>query len=178
MARMQKVIELARTARERRGIGLKTPLLTLVVLSDPSYLEDIRSLEVYVREELNVRKLTLTSDEEQYKVRLRAVADYPRLGKKLEKDAQLVPKALPALTNEELRKYLTEKYITVAGIRLDEDDLTVVRGLGEQENGELHSAHAPTWEPSSDNNVIVLLDSMLYPELMDEGLARELINRI
>jgi isoleucyl-tRNA synthetase len=32
MARMQKVIELARTARERCGIGLKTPLLTLVDL--------------------------------------------------------------------------------------------------------------------------------------------------
>jgi isoleucyl-tRNA synthetase len=75
MARMQKVIELARTARERCGIGLKTPLLTLVVLADPSYLEDIRSLEVHVREELNVRKLTLTSDEEQYNVRLRAIAD-------------------------------------------------------------------------------------------------------
>lgn len=178
VARMQKVIELARTARERCRIGLKTPLQTLVVLGDPSYLEDIGSLEVYVRDELNVRKLILTSDEEQYNVRLRAVVEWPRLGKKLKKDAQLVRKALPALTNEDLRRYLSDKYITIAGIRLDEDDLTVVRGLDEQDNGELQSAYGPKWEPSSDNYVIVLLDSMLYPELMDEGLARELINRI
>jgi isoleucyl-tRNA synthetase len=178
MSRMQKVIELARTARERCGIGLKIPLLTLVVLADPSYLEDIRSLEDHVREELNVRKLTLTSDEEQYNVRLRAIADWPRLGKKLKKDAQVVRKALPGLTNEDLRKFLSEKSITVAGIFLDEDDLTVVRGVGEQESDELLSTDGPKWEPSSDSDVIVLLDSMLYPELMDEGLARELINRI
>jgi isoleucyl-tRNA synthetase len=50
--------------------------------------------------------------------------------------------------------------------------------LDEHDNGERQSAHGPKWEPSSDNNVIVLLDSMLYPELMGEGLARELINRI
>ena len=40
------------------------------------------------------------------------------------------------------------------------------------------SSKGPKWESNSDNDTIVLLDSKLYPELMDEALAREVINRV
>jgi len=67
--RMQKIIELARYSRERRGVGLKQPLKTLVVIHhDPEYLADVKSLEKYITEELNVRDLVLTSDEAKHNV--------------------------------------------------------------------------------------------------------------
>ena len=55
VSRMQRVIDLARVSRERRGIGLKTPLRTLVVIHhNQQYLNDVGSLESYIKEELNV----------------------------------------------------------------------------------------------------------------------------
>ncbi|KAK5277745.1 hypothetical protein LTR16_009401, partial [Cryomyces antarcticus] len=49
---MQKIIDLGRLTRERRTIGLKTPLKSLVVIhTDAVYLEDVRSLETYVCDE-------------------------------------------------------------------------------------------------------------------------------
>ncbi|KAL2397049.1 Isoleucine-tRNA ligase, cytoplasmic [Exophiala dermatitidis] len=172
VARMQKVIELARQSRERRSIGLKTPLKTLVVIhNDQQYLDDVRSLEGYITEELNVRDLVLSSDEDKYNVQYSATADWPVLGKKLKKDVQKVKKALPDLTSSDCKAYLTNGKIAVAGIELVEGDLVVRRTLKEDESSK-------DQETNTDNDVLTILDVAIYPELAQEGLAREIINRV
>lgn len=172
VGRMQRVIELARISRERRAIGLKQPLKTLIVIHpDPVYLEDVRSLDSYICEELNVHDLVLSSDEAKYNVQYSLTADWPTLGKKLKKDAQKVKKALPSLTSDEVRKFVEEKSMTVDGIKLDEEDLLVKRGLKDDET----SKHLET---NTDDDVLIILDAALYPELAQEGLAREVINRV
>jgi len=44
----QKVIKLARVARERRGIYLKVPLMLSVVIGEPKFISDVGSLMSYV----------------------------------------------------------------------------------------------------------------------------------
>lgn len=172
VGRMQRVIELARVSRERRTIGLKTPLKTLIVIhKDPVYLEDIRSLEGYITEELNIRDLVLSSDEAKYNVQYSAGADWPVLGKKLKKDAVKVKKALPALTSEQVQQYVLQKTMVVAGITLEEGDLVVKRGLKDDESSK-------TLETNTDEDVLTILDAELYQNLADEALAREIINRV
>lgn len=172
VGRMQRVIELARVSRERRTVGLKTPLKTLVVIHpDPVYLEDIRSLEGYITEELNIRDLVLSSDEAKYNVQYSVSADWPVLGKKLKKDVQKVKKALPNLTSDEVHKFVLERTIEVSGIKLEEGDLIVKRGLKEDDASK-------SLETNTDDDVLTILDAQLYPELAEEGLAREIINRV
>ncbi|KAM3497626.1 hypothetical protein MY10362_009030 [Beauveria mimosiformis] len=172
VSRMQKVIELARVSRERRSIGLKTPLKTLVVLHhDQQYLDDAKSLENYITEELNVRDLVLTSDEGKYGVQYSVTADWPVLGKKLKKDMARVKKALPSLTSEQCQGYVRDKEILVDGIKLEEGDLVVRRGVKEDETSK-------TWETNTDSDVLTLLDVHVYEGLAQEGLAREVINRV
>jgi isoleucyl-tRNA synthetase len=172
VGRMQKVIELARVSRERRAVGLKTPLRTLVVIhQDQQYLEDVKSLESYITEELNIRDLVLSSDEAKYNVQYSVSADWPTLGKKLKKDAQKVKKALPSLTSAEVKKFVDNKKMTVDGIELDEEDLIVKRGLKEDDTSK-------NFETNTDDDVLTILDAALYPELADEGVAREIINRV
>jgi isoleucyl-tRNA synthetase len=172
VGRMQRVIELARVSRERRTVGLKTPLKTLIVIHpDPVYLEDIRSLEGYITEELNIRDLVLSSDEAKYNVQYSVSADWPVLGKKLKKDVQKVKKALPSLSSEQVHEFVLQKSMYVDGIRLEEGDLIVKRGLKEDESSK-------NLETNTDNDVLTILDAELYSDLADEGLAREIINRV
>jgi isoleucyl-tRNA synthetase len=172
VGRMQRVIELARVSRERRTIGLKIPLKKLVVIHpDPVYLEDIRSLEGYITEELNVRDLILSSDEAKYNVQYSVSADWPVLGKKLKKDVQKVKKALPGLSSEQVHRFVLEKSMIVDGIKLEEGDLVVKRGLKDDDS----SKHLET---NTDDDVLTILDAELYADLADEGLAREIINRV
>lgn len=177
MAAMQKVIQLGRVARERRNVSLKTPLLSLVVIADSQFISDVESLKNYVQEELNVRDVILTSEEEQYGISLEAKVDWPTLGKKLKKDVQIVRKALPSLSQGQLRLYQREKKITIQNIELDENDLTIVRMMTKDATATAVGS-GPQWEPAFADDAIVLLDAAPHPELVDEGLARELINRV
>lgn len=172
VGRMQRVIELARVSRERRTVGLKTPLKTLVVIHpDPVYLDDVRSLEGYITEELNIIDLVLSSDEAKYNVQYSVSADWPILGKKLKKDVQKVKKALPGLTSDQVHQFVLEKSIMVDGILLQDGDLLVKRGLKDDDSSK-------NLETNTDEDVLIILDAALYPELADEGLTREIINRV
>lgn len=172
VGRMQRVIELGRVSRERKTIGLKQPLKTLIVVHpNKQYLDDVRSLETEICEELNIHELILSLDEGKYNVNYRVDADWPSLGKKLKKDAQKVKKALPSLSSEDVRRFVQEKRIIVEGIALLEEDLIVKRVLKEDESSK-------TLETNTDNDVLTILDAAIYPDLAKEGLAREVINRV
>lgn len=170
--RMQKVIDLGRYSREKRTIGLKQPLKTLVVIHhDQQYLDDVKSLENYITEELNITELVLTSDEAKHNVQYSVTADWPVLGKKLKKDMAKVKKALPGVTSAEAHDYVLNKKIVVDGITLEEGDLVVKRGLKDDESSK-------NLETNTDQDVLIILDVEIYPGLAEEGLAREIINRV
>jgi isoleucyl-tRNA synthetase len=172
VGRMQRIIELGRVSRERRTIGLKQPLKALIVIHpDPAYLEDVKSLENVICDELNIHDLILSSDEEKYNVQYSVSADWPTLGKKLKKEAQRVRKALPGLTSDEVRLFVQSKRITVDSIELSENDLIVKRGLKED-------AASKTLETNTDDDVLTILDTAMDPELAREGIAREVVNRV
>lgn len=171
VGRMKTIIDLGRVSRERRAIGVKTPLKTLVVIHpDAGYLEDVRSLESYISEELNVHELILTSDEATYNVQYSVTADWPVLGKKLKKDMAKVKKALPGITSDQVKEYKASGKLLVDGIQLVEGDLVVRRGVKEDKSRNS--------ETNTDNEVLTLLDCEIYPELKSEGVAREIINRV
>lgn len=151
---------------------MKTPLKTLVILhSDETYLKDIEALKNYIIEELNVRDVIITTDEEKYGVEYKVVADWPVLGKKLKKDAKKVKDALPKVSSDEVKQYMETGKLVVDGIELVAGDLNVIRGLPE-------SAAANGQETRTDQEVLIILDTNVYEDLKTEGLARELINRI
>lgn len=172
VSRMQSVIDLGRNIREKKTISLKTPLKTLVILhGDKSYLDDVEALKGYIKEELNVRDIIITHDEEHYGVEYKAVADWPVLGKKLKKDAKKVKDALPDVTSASVKQYMRTGKLDVAGIELVAGDLNIVRGLPESAAQQGH-------ETRTNQDVLIILDTNIYEELKTEGLARELVNRI
>ena len=56
------------------------------------------------------------------------------------------------------------------GIKLEAEDLMVKRGLAKDSSNK-------DQEFNTDNDVLILLDVASYPELEQEGLAREVIRR-
>ncbi|KAF7727407.1 isoleucine--tRNA ligase [Apophysomyces ossiformis] len=170
VGRMQAVIELGRTVRERKNISLKTPLKQLVVIhSDPQYHADIQALETYIVEELNVREIIVTDEEDKFGVKYRADGDWKVLGQKLKKDAMKVKKALPGLTSDQVKEFVKNKEMVVGGIRVTDEDLVVIRYF---------DSDAVQYETNTDRDVLILLDIKKYAELEQEGLAREVINRV
>ena len=169
--RMQTVVSLARTSRERKTISLKTPLKGLVVIhSNPEYLSDLKSLDYYIRDEVNIQTIEFTSDESKYEVQYTCSADWPTLGKKLRKDAQKVRKLLPDLTTDQVKDFVRDGQMKIGGIDLASEDLVVKRDVSNSEGKNIIT--------NTDDDVLTILDLNLDSDLMQDGLAREIINRV
>ncbi|XP_063267504.1 isoleucine--tRNA ligase, cytoplasmic [Prinia subflava] len=167
---LQSVIELGRVIRDRKTIPVKYPLKEVVVIhQDPEALENIRSLEKYVLEELNVRALTLSADKGRYGVRLRAEPEHTVLGRRLKGAFKAVTAAIKELSSEQLERFQETGSIVVEGHELHGEDLRLMYQMTEGSS---------QFEAHSDAQVLVLLDVTPDQSMVDEGVAREVINRI
>ncbi|KAH6880467.1 isoleucyl-tRNA synthetase,cytoplasmic [Thelonectria olida] len=174
-ASMQKVIQLGRVARAHCNITPQPPLRSLVIIADAHIISDIEPLKRYILEELNVIKVTATSSEEQFNILLKAKVDWPTLGKKLKKDVEIVRDALALFSQAELRAYAKKNKMTVDGIELGQNDLTIIRVLGKDKADKDGGCK---WEPAFAQDMIVLLDANIDSELTAEGLVRNIISSI
>ncbi|KAG8225441.1 hypothetical protein J437_LFUL004441 [Ladona fulva] len=175
VSRMQSVVELGRVIRDRKTIPIKYPLPEVVVIhKSEEYLKDVKSLESYILEELNVRTLTVTTDKHKYGVSLRAEPDHKTLGARLKGEFKAVTAAVKELTDSQLHQFLAEGSIEVLGHKLEGSDLRIMfnfTGEAAKELGERYEAH-------SEGELLVLLDVTPDQTMLDEGIAREVINRI
>jgi len=172
--RMQTVIELVRTLRDRKKLPLKTPLKELVVHhQSQEYLDDISLLSQYIEEEINVRTISCTSDEERCGVQWKLSADFAILGRKLRKDIGKVKNGLTNVTSAEAKLFAKTGKITVAGIDLAREDLGASLFV---ENPP--SVDGAEYESGTDGDVVILVDCLVRAEYVDEALARELASKV
>uniref|UniRef100_A0AAY4CF91 Isoleucine--tRNA ligase, cytoplasmic n=1 Tax=Denticeps clupeoides TaxID=299321 RepID=A0AAY4CF91_9TELE len=173
VSRMQSVIELGRVIRDRKTLPVKYPLKEVVVIhQDPEALRDIQSLQKYILEELNVRQLTLSTDKDRYGIRLRAEPDHMVLGKRLKGAFKTITASIKELSSEKLEVFQKTGTILVDGQELHEEDLRLMYTFDQT------SGTAAQYEAHSDAQVLVLLDITPDQSMIDEGVAREVINRI
>lgn len=176
VSRLQTVVEVGRIVRDRRTLPIKYPLSEAIIISkDQSVLDDIKSLERYVLEELNIKNLTLTTEKEKYGVKLRAEPDIKALGMRLRNESKAVIQAIRDMTDAQLQEYQNSQGdLTVAGHKLEPDDIRIKYAFG----GDLSEKLAEKYEADSDSGILVLLDITRDASLEVEGTAREIINRI
>uniref|UniRef100_A0A6Q2X8F8 Isoleucine--tRNA ligase, cytoplasmic n=1 Tax=Esox lucius TaxID=8010 RepID=A0A6Q2X8F8_ESOLU len=173
VSQMQSVIELGRVIRDRKTLPVKYPLKEVVVIhQDPEALKDITSLQKYILEELNVRQMTLSTDKDKYGIRLRAEPDHMVLGKRLKAAFKSITASIKELTSEQLEVFKKTGSIIVDGHELHDEDLRLMYTFDQ------NAGSATQYEAHSDAQVLVLLDVTPDQSMLDEGVAREVINRI
>ncbi|CAG2102663.1 unnamed protein product [Medioppia subpectinata] len=176
VSRMQTVVEVGRVLRDRRTLPLKYPLPDVVVVSkDETILADVQTLERYIMNELNVRKVIVTTEKEKYGVQLKAEPDIKALGLRLRNESKAVIQAIRALTDADLQRYQNSPDgFQVAGHALEAGDIRVQYTFG----GDMAAELSDQYEAESDGQILVLLNIKPDSGMQDEGVAREIINRI
>jgi isoleucyl-tRNA synthetase len=166
--RMQAVIQLGRAARDRRTLPLKFPLTKVTSINSNSQFQaDIESLKTYIIEELNVKEVVLTNDESQ--ILTSAKPDLPTLGKRLKKDFAKVSKAIQALSHEQIKSFQESGKLEIEGHVITSEELLIVREF---------KGDAKKFEAAWDSEALIVLDLEVDEEMRQEGIAREVINRI
>jgi len=172
MEEILKVVTCGRSARNKAQIKTRTPLAELLVYSPRSDELDWLDKDEFatlVTNELNVKKLSRIEKTDQY-ISLRAKPEYSLLGKRFGKKMREVAAAVESLDKETLKKLESRGEIFVE-----------VDGKKEQFNSEevnIISETAENYESESEGGITVVLSTRLTPELVKEGMARDLVNRV
>ncbi|XP_033647297.1 isoleucine--tRNA ligase, cytoplasmic-like [Asterias rubens] len=175
VGRMQSVIELGRVIRDRNTMPTKYPLREAVIIhTDQQCLDDVVSLDKYIKEELNIRSVTTSQDKEKYGVSLKAEPDQAVLGRRLKGDLKKVAQAVRELTDAQLQEVRNVGRIEILGHVIEESELRMSYAFAQTGNG----GDKAKYEAHSDNQILVLLDVTPDQSMLDEGTAREVINRI
>ncbi|ODN00370.1 Isoleucine--tRNA ligase, cytoplasmic [Orchesella cincta] len=168
---MQKVIELGRQARDRRVVPIKFPLPEVIVVhSSEPFLSQIKGLENYVLDELNVRKLTLCNNKAQFDVHLKAQPNHQILGAKYKADFKNIANAIKSLTDAQIEECLEKKGVEVCGHWIGSDEMFITYDVG--------GGGAKDLEAACDGPILTILNTKADQSMLDEGVAREVINRI
>ena len=173
-ARMRTIIELCRISREKEpAVGLKQPLMTLTVLHpDQEYLDDVGSLADYIKDELSIITLTLSSDDSHYGVQYSCAANWATIGKKFRTNAKKIAHALTALSSADVKRLNETKSILIDGVEVCAEDVIIKRSV------EPDLAGSASAEIGVDGDTLIILDKTIYPELADQRLGREIVNRV
>ena len=175
VSRMQTVVDLGRVLRDRKTMPIKYPLPEVVVIhKDEECLSDLRSLERYILEELNVRELTLSGDKASYGVTLRAEPDHKTLGLRLKGAFKAVMAEIKTLSDETISGFLAGAELVVQGHKLVSEDLRIMYSFSGDQSAELSTK----FEADSSGDILVLLDTTPDASMLEEGLAREIVNRV
>ena len=166
VSRMQQVIELGRRKREEVKVHLRTPMRRLTIIHrDAEVLAQLRTLERYVKAELNVKDVHYDQNEADY-IALTAKPNFPVLGKRLGKRMRAFQAHIAALDPAALAEFQETGAIEVEGESFDATEINVFREAKKGTNA-LGGRH-----------VSIDLDCALDDALLREGWAREFVNRV
>ena len=166
VSRMQNIILLGRQKREQVKIKTKIPLPQLTIIHESqNMLDEIARLQDYISSELNVKSIAYSTEEDKY-ITLFAKPNSPVLGKRLGKEFNRYRQQIQDLDAAQLNALQDDGSITLGEESFSTEDILVFR---EAKEGT---------EALSNRFISIDMDCQLNEELIDEGLAREVINRI
>ncbi len=163
---VRDICSLGRFAREDVKIKVRQPISQLILAYDNKKI--IGNLESIIKEELNVKEITYITEMTKF-MDYSAKPNFKEVGKILGSKIKLFQEALSKLSSEEVLK-LKDSALT---INLDNEKLEVTPNMV-----DINIKVKEGYCSSSDNNVVVILNTELTEELIIEGVARELIRKI
>jgi isoleucyl-tRNA synthetase len=166
VSRMQHIILLGRQKRNQEKVKTKYPLANLTVVhKDQALLDEISRLESYLSSELNVKSVTYDQNESAY-IDFYGKPNSPILGKRFGKAFKDVKESIEHLSAAELEIFQDEGELVINGETFSGEDILVFREA------------KPGTDALSDKFISIDLSCALNDELVLEGRAREVVNRV
>ena len=168
MEMAQKITSMVLALRRKVNIKVRQPLQSIMVPATEEQKKHIEAVKQLIMNEVNVKELKFV--EGQGILVKKVKCNFRTMGKKFGKLMKGVAAAMEALSQEQIAELETAGTIAV---NVEGQDLTV-----EAVDVDIISEDIPGWLVANEGALTVALEVELTDELRQEGMARELINRI
>ncbi len=166
----QRISSLVLSLRKKDNLRVRQPLQkVLLPVLDNSFQNQVEGVKDLILAEVNVKEIEYITDTTGLIVK-KAKANFKTLGRKLGKHMKAAAAQIAEFDNEQIAQIEKDQRFE---LQIDGQNYELV-----PEDLIISSEDIPGWQVASDGPLTVALDVSLTDELLAEGTARELVNRI
>ena len=170
MALAQQITSMVLSLRRKADLKVRQPLSRIMIPAvDDAQRQAIESMKDLILSEVNVKGLDLVDGDSGVLVK-RVKPDFKKLGPKFGKMMKQVAAAIQQMSQPQISELERNGSISMA--------IGDSEALIDLADVEVISEDIPGWLVANEGNVTVALDITLTPELRNEGIARDIVNRI
>ena len=151
-------------------IKVRQPLQKIMIpILEESQRAEIEAVSDLIKAEVNVKEIVLLDDASGILVK-QIKPNFKTLGPRFGKDMGLIAKEIQCFSSDQINKFEREGEISIFI-----QEKSIILTLQEV---EISSQDIEGWLVANSNGITVALDISISEELHQEGIARELVNRI
>ncbi|MGB5238133.1 MAG: isoleucine--tRNA ligase [Flavobacteriaceae bacterium] len=170
MQKAQSISSLVLSIRQKEKIKVRQPLQKIMIpVLSASDKKEIQAVADLIKSEVNVKEIELLDDASGILVK-RIKPNFKTLGPRFGKEMKKIARAIGELDQEQIQKIERDGKIS-----LDIENKIIILQL---EDVEISSQDIEGWLVASSGPLTVALDVTINEDLRQEGIARELVNRI
>jgi isoleucyl-tRNA synthetase len=170
MGKAQTISSLVLSLRKKEMIKVRQPLQKVMIpVLNEDFRAEIMAISDLIKAEVNVKEIELIDDASGILVK-QIKPNFKTLGPRFGKDMGLISKKIQDFSQEKINE-LDRNGLLV--IDLSGNSITLTK-----EDVEISSQDIEGWLVANAGTITVALDITLTDELRNEGIARELVNRI
>ena len=170
MESAQTISSLVLSLRAKEKIKVRQPLQKIMIPVDSvEQGKEIKAVENLIKSEVNIKEIELLEDASDILVK-QIKPNFKTLGPRFGKDMKLIASEIQKFNSDDIKKVEQNGTIDVDCngkiITLERDDV------------EITSQDIEGWLVANEGAITVALDVTITEDLREEGIARELVNRI
>ncbi len=172
MAFAQQATSMILSLRKRAEKNVRQPLQKAVIpAADETMKQALMHVSGLIRSEVNVKELDIV-DADSSEVRLvkKIRPNFKVLGKKAGPQMKAIAANISRMSQDDIARFEKEERFLLTGENLNYELIL--------EDVEIATEDMPGWLVANEGQLTIALDIELTQELIEEGIARELINRI
>ncbi|MBQ8152684.1 MAG: isoleucine--tRNA ligase [Prevotella sp.] len=170
MEMAQKITSMVLALRRKVNIKVRQPLQAIMIPASDEQKRHIEAVKDLIMNEVNVKELKFVEGAGILVKKVKC--NFRTMGKKFGKLMKSVAAAVEALSQEQIAELETNGKLTIVPVGTI-DPIEILT-----EDVEIISEDIPGWLVSNEGNLTVALEVELTEELKQEGMAREIINRV
>ena len=172
-ARMQKaqtISSLVLSLRKKEMIKVRQPLQKIMIpVLNNDFRAEIEAVSDLIKAEVNVKEIELLDDASGILVK-QIKPNFKALGPRFGKDMNLIANEIKSLSTSQINQLDSDGSLNIV---ISGKDVILSK-----EDVEISSQDIEGWLVANANGITVALDITISDELKQEGIARELVNRI
>jgi isoleucyl-tRNA synthetase len=166
----QDISSLVLSLRKKVNIKVRQPLQKILIPVQNLHIkEQIEKIQDLIKSEVNVKGIEYLTETEGF-IKKKIKPNYKSLGGKMGAKMKAVAAAISAFSAADIASLERNGEFI---LQIDDEQLPI-----QLSDVEIISEDIPGWTVTNKGPLTVALDITITPELLDEGNARELVNRI